>query len=842
MDLWMDVDAALAEVPVNLMPLLDDSDFKTRETAVVFNQAGLDLVWNFVTTAGVMTQTAVTPTDTAGDYDWVNQGDGMYSIEIPASGGASINNDTEGFGWFTGFATGILPWRGPVIGFRAAALNNLLIDDAFSATRGLAGTALPAAAADAAGGLPISDAGGLDLDGRLGSDIPAILVDTSTTLQGELDGIQADTEDIQARLPAALTGGKMESNVGAVTAGVIAAASFAAGAFDAVWTVATRILTAATNITSTGGTTVPQTGDSFARLGAPAGASVSADIGVVDANVDTLLARITSTLFAGITSLAEWLGALAGKQTADTTARTEIRATGAGSGTFDETADSQEAIRDNQQTAAAAALTAYDPPTKAELDAAVAPLALEATAQDVLTDTAEIGAAGAGLTEAGGTGDQLTAVPWNAAWDAEVQSEVQDGIEVNHLDHLLAVTYDPAAKPGVADALLNELVESDAGVSRYTANALEQAPSGSAPTAGEVADAVWDETLAGHLGVGSTGEALNAAGAAGDPWVTALPGAYGAGSAGKIVGDNLNATVSSRATQATADDIEADTQDVQARLPAALVGGKMESNIGSITAGVIAAASFAAGAFDAVWTVASRTLTSFGTLTTDTATSVWAAGTRTLTAFDAAFKTGYALSSAGVQAIWDALTAALTAVGSVGKLIVDDLNATVGSRASQASLDALNDLSTADVKTQADQALVDVGLTTTITGRIDAAITSCASAVDLATVDGIADAIKLVTDALTEASATKLAASAGVIVLGTVDTTGFAPTTTEFEADDITEATADHYIGRVIIFRTGVLTFQATKITDYALSSGRAHFTVVALTEAAGNDDTFVIV
>lgn len=35
---------------------------------------------------------------------------------------------------------------------------------AYSATRGLAGTALPAAAADAAGGLPISDAGGLDLD------------------------------------------------------------------------------------------------------------------------------------------------------------------------------------------------------------------------------------------------------------------------------------------------------------------------------------------------------------------------------------------------------------------------------------------------------------------------------------------------------------------------------------------------------------------------------------------------------------------------------------------------------------------------------------------------------
>jgi len=127
-DLWMDVDAALSEVPVCKAALIDDTDFKAREESVTYDQAGLDLLWNFVTTAGVMSQTAVTPTDTGGDYDWVNQGNGMYSIEIPADSGASINNDTEGFGWFSGYATGILPWIGPVIGFRAAALNNALID------------------------------------------------------------------------------------------------------------------------------------------------------------------------------------------------------------------------------------------------------------------------------------------------------------------------------------------------------------------------------------------------------------------------------------------------------------------------------------------------------------------------------------------------------------------------------------------------------------------------------------------------------------------------------------------------------------------------------------------
>ncbi len=43
--------------------------------------------------------------------------------------------------------------------------------------------------------------------------------------------------------------------------------------------------------------------------------------------------------------------------------------------------------------------------------------------------TDDIGVAGAGLT----------AVPWNAAWDAEVQSEVDDALVAQKLDHLVAV-------------------------------------------------------------------------------------------------------------------------------------------------------------------------------------------------------------------------------------------------------------------------------------------------------------------------------------------------------------------------------------------------------------------
>jgi hypothetical protein len=86
-------------------------------------------------------------------------------------------------------------------------------------------------------------------------------------------------------------------------------------------------------------------------------------------------------------------------------------------------------------------------------------------------------------------------------------------------------------------------------------------------------------------------------------------------------------------------------------------------------------------------------------------------------------KTGYALSSAGIQAIWDALTSALSTVGSIGKLLVDNINATISSRSSHTAADiwavatrlltagtnivlakgtgitGFNDLSTGDVRT-----------------------------------------------------------------------------------------------------------------------------------------------
>lgn len=353
--------------------------------------------------------------------------------------------------------------------------------------------------------------------------------------------------------------------------------------------------TLGTLTTYTGNT--PQTGDAYARLGAPAGASASADIAAVKAvlpsaltsngrmkssleaildtaftegaagriaaafkqffniaspaatmdhgiltdttttltnapsdssGVTTLLSRVPSGIFTGITSLAQWLGLIAGKQTGNTTARTELRATGGGSGTFDETTDSQEAIRDNMGTAQTGdAYARLGAPAGASVSADVA--AVKADTGNLVTRITST--LFSGITS---MAHWLGALAGKQAANATAQTEIR-------ASGAGSGTFDPTTDS-------QEAIR-DRGDAAWVTGTTP-------PTAAAVADAVWEETLSDHSGTaGSTAAALNAAGSAGDPWSTALPGAYGSGTAGKILGDNLNATVSSRATQVSVDDI-----------------------------------------------------------------------------------------------------------------------------------------------------------------------------------------------------------------------------------------------------------------------------------------------
>ncbi len=239
---------------------------------------------------------------------------------------------------------------------------------------------------------------------KIATDVAAILVDTGTTLQAELDGIQADTEDIQSRIPAALTAnGNMKSSLLEIISTALSegATGRLATAWQKAWNVASSVWTSAD---------INQTGDNYARIGAPAGASVSADIAAVksqtaaietdtqdiQSKIGTPAGASVSADIADVEGKVDDLetrlgtpsdlgsGATVAANLVDIEAQTDDIGT-AGAGL---TAVPWNAAWDAEvQSEVADALGVYDPPTKAELDSAVAPLALEATAQEILTDT-----------------------------------------------------------------------------------------------------------------------------------------------------------------------------------------------------------------------------------------------------------------------------------------------------------------------------------------------------------------------------------------------------------------------------------------------------------------------
>jgi hypothetical protein len=218
-DLTMEVDTALT-VPVNIFPLIDDTDFKTREDSVTDSASGMDLTWNFVTTDGTVSTISVSPTG-SGDYEWDTAGDGMYTIAIPASGSGPVNNDEAGIGWFTGACDGVLPWRGPTVAFVPSAIANADVDG--TAPRNVNVTQITGDAQSATDLKNFADNGYDPITAKIAG---VVLTDTTTTITNR---VTANVDQVEG-----------------------------ADATDVLG--------------------VPQTGDAFARLGMPSGGSMSNDI------------------------------------------------------------------------------------------------------------------------------------------------------------------------------------------------------------------------------------------------------------------------------------------------------------------------------------------------------------------------------------------------------------------------------------------------------------------------------------------------------------------------------------------------------------------------------------
>jgi hypothetical protein len=500
----------------------------------------------------------------------------------------------------------------------------------------------------------------VDLPGATVSSVTGAVGSVTGNVGGNVTGsvgsvtarVTANTDQLAGQTVTAAAGVTFPTSVASptnITAGTITTVTNltnapTAGDFTATMKTSIGTAVAASAVASVTGNVGGNVTGSIGSLAAQAKADVNVEVdtALVDVRLDELLAADSDIDGAAPPTVGSVFHELMTKTT--------------GSFTYDQTTDSLEALRDRGDAAWTTA-TGFS-----TLDAAGVRTA--------------VGLASANLDT------QLTAI------DDAVDTEV-------------------AAIKTVTDKL-DTAVELDGAVYRFTANALELAPTGgAAPTAAQIADAVWEEAIADHSGTtGSTAEALNAAGAAGDPWTTVLPGAYGAGSAGKIIGDNINATISSRATQTSVDDLP-----TNAELATAL------GTADDATLAAIAALNnlSQADVRTAVGLATANLDTQLDALPTaaENATAVWGAGTRLLTA---------------------------------GTNIV---------LAKGTGITGFNDLSAAQVNAEADTALADAGVTTTVTGRIDAAISTRASQTSVDTVDDFVDtevaAIKGVTDKLNTA-------------------------------------------------------------------------------------------
>ncbi len=162
-----------------------DSTDGTPETGVEHNTAGIDLWYRREGAAKTsITEAALASLTTAHTDGGIEHiGDGVYRLDLADAAFATGAEYVD----FGGTVTGMI-----VIGGRVRLVD---VDIEDSVRAGL--TALPNAAADAAGGLPISDAGGLDMD-AIKTDTAAILVDTGTTLDGKIDTIDTNVDAILA--------------------------------------------------------------------------------------------------------------------------------------------------------------------------------------------------------------------------------------------------------------------------------------------------------------------------------------------------------------------------------------------------------------------------------------------------------------------------------------------------------------------------------------------------------------------------------------------------------------------------------------------------------------------
>jgi len=510
--------------------------------------------------------------------------------------------------------------------------------------------------------------------GTLGKTVADILEDTGTTIPAQISsenaGIVGDINDVYVALggatfdtstdsleairnrgDAAWTGGGAAPTVGEIAdavwdeakAGHVAAGSFgeevqAHALTSDLSTLATAAaLDTVDNLVDDLESRLTSTRAGYLDNLSGGAVATAAALATVDGIVDDILVDTAAIPTAAGIADAVWDEAKAGHVAA---------------GSFGEEVQAHALTSDLSTLATAAALATVDGIVDDILvDTAAMPTA--AGIADAVWDEAKSGHVAAGSfgeeVQAHALTSDLSTLATAAALDT-VDNLVDDlesrltSTRAGYLDNLSGGAVATAAALATVDGIVDDILVDTAAM----------------PTAAGIADAVWDEAIAGHVAAGSFGEEVQA--------------------------HALTSDLSTLATAAALDTVDNLVDDLESRLTATRAG-----YLDNLSGGAVATAAALATVDSVVDAILDDTsvMPTAGTI----ADAVW---DEAIAGHVAAGSTGESLSDAGASGapptvneitdgVWDSLTSGLTAVGSIGKHLVDNINTTIGSRLSSAS-------------------------------------------------------------------------------------------------------------------------------------------------------------
>lgn len=449
----------------------------------------------------------------------------------------------------------------------------------------------------------------------------------AANLPTDIANVQSDTDDIQARLPAALVSGRIDASVGAVAAGAIDAAAIATDAVDADALAASAVNKIVDQVWT------EAIADHDATVGSTAEALQAADAtadpaAVADAVWDEPVSghQTAGTYGRNATSIAQETTAAVGSTT------TEIRTT------LTEVDDFYNNMQVVVVNAAGTAVRNIDDYANTNGAITVSTLPFTPAVSDpvlvlrrtgsVPTDTGAIAAAvwdeaKAGHVGAGSFGEEVQSHSTSAEV-ATVQADTDD-IQARLPAALVGGRMDSDVGAMQADTVTAAVIATDA----IDADAIAANAFGSVELATTAVNEIRDAILSD---------------------ATPFPGAsITEARLAELDAANLPTDVAG---------VQADTDNIQTRLPAALVGGRMDSNVGSLDTDVITSISLATSAINEIRDGILSDSTPFAGANVDATISSRAAPGDLM-----------GLSAGGVDAIFDETLSGHLSAGSVGLAI-----------------------------------------------------------------------------------------------------------------------------------------------------------------------------